>query len=219
MKGDSRTSEFFDRYAHDFSAIYGTSNTLWNKVINRLFRKSMMMRYRMTLERCEPIKGKSVLDIGCGPGHYSVALAQKGARRVVGIDFAPTMIDIARSRANEAGVADRCEFICDDFMTFDFKEVFDYSIAMGFMDYIAEPIAVVRRVIEQTRSRAFFSFPAAGGLLAWQRKLRYRRKCNLYLYNPDDIRNLLQGCGLTGFTIERIARDFFVTVRIGESQG
>ncbi len=212
MKNRNRTSEFFDRYAHDFSAIYGTSNTPWNRLINSLFRKSMMIRYRKTLEGCEPIKGKTVLDIGCGPGHYSVALAGKGASYVVGIDFAPAMIDLARSRAAEAGVAEICEFVCEDFMTYEFGQTFDYSIAMGFMDYVSEPEHVIRKVASLTTSRAFFSFPAAGGLLAWQRKLRYRRRCNLYLYRLSDIDSLFQRCGLKDVHIERIARDFFVKV-------
>jgi len=212
MRDKSRTSEFFDRYAHDFSAIYGTSNTPWNRLINALFRKSMMTRYRKTLEGCEPIKDRTVLDIGCGPGHYSVALAEKGARRVVGIDFAPAMIELARSRATEAGVAEICDFVCDDFTTYEFGQTFDYSIAMGFMDYVAKPEDVVTKVASLTTSRAFFSFPAAGGFLAWQRKLRYRRRCDLFLYRLSDIRSLFERCALRNVVIERIARDFFVTV-------
>ena len=67
MTVERRTSDFFDSYAHDFSAIYGTANNPVDKIINRLFRKSMMIRYRKSLEGCDPIEGRSVLDIGCGP--------------------------------------------------------------------------------------------------------------------------------------------------------
>ncbi len=217
MKARTRTSTFFDTYAHDFSAIYGTSNSLWNRMINRLFRQSMMIRYRKTLEGCHPVEGRKILDIGCGPGHYATALAIKGAGRILGIDFAPAMIELARKRAAQAGVAEVCEFVCADFMTFEFKEIFDYSIAMGFMDYVAEPGAVVARIKDLTTHKAFLSFPASGGLLAWQRKIRYRRRCDLYLYTRDQIKELLEKCHIETFTIERIARDFFVTLTLDTS--
>ena len=212
MKIPGRTSEFFDSYARDFSAIYGTPDNPVNRLINRLFRKSMMMRFRRTIEGCDPIRGMSVIDIGCGPGHYSVALARRGAGRVLGLDFAPGMVCLAQENAKSAGVADVCRFICEDFMSLDVSTRFDYAIAMGFMDYIRDPGPVIERVLAATASRAFFSFPAAGGFLAWQRKLRYRRRCDLYLYTMDDLGKLFENRGLQQITIERIARDFFVTV-------
>src|SRR5215469_11110865 len=104
-----QVSEFFDGYAHDFAAIYGNDNGWFNTVVNRLFRRVMEDRYRQTLEGCAPIAGRSVLDIGCGPGHYSVALAKRGAAEVLGIDFAEGMLQVARERASREGVA-TCRF-------------------------------------------------------------------------------------------------------------
>ena len=54
MTSPRRTSEFFDSYAHDFSAIYGTGSGFFKDLINRLFRKSMVIRYRKTVEGCDP---------------------------------------------------------------------------------------------------------------------------------------------------------------------
>jgi 2-polyprenyl-3-methyl-5-hydroxy-6-metoxy-1,4-benzoquinol methylase len=214
MKSRKRTSEFFDSYAHDFSAIYGTSNNPLNRIVNRLFRKSMMIRYRKTIEGCYPIQGKRVIDVGCGPGHYCVALARRGARRVLGLDFAPGMIDLARSNARSTGVEDVCDFACEDFMSFQVPVSFDYAVLMGFMDYIRDPGPVIEKVLAVTSSKAFFSFPAAKGFLAWQRKLRYSRRCDLYLYTEDDLKGLFANRVSGGFNIERIERDFFVTVDI-----
>jgi 2-polyprenyl-3-methyl-5-hydroxy-6-metoxy-1,4-benzoquinol methylase len=67
-------SDFFDSYAHDFNAIYGNRNTFLNRLLNGWLRRSMRLRYEMTLQSCDPLEGKSVLDVGCGPGHYAVAL-------------------------------------------------------------------------------------------------------------------------------------------------
>jgi SAM-dependent methyltransferase len=46
---------------------------------------------------------RSVLDLGCGTGIFSVALAVRGAE-VVGVDPAAAMLDIARNRAGGAAV-------------------------------------------------------------------------------------------------------------------
>lgn len=171
----------------------------------------MKLRFMKTLEGCQPVDGKDVLDIGCGPGHYSVALARMGARSVLGIDFADGMLGIARTRGQEAGVGDRCRFEKSNFFEQGFPGQFHCVIVMGFMDYVEDAQAAVRRVLDLTRGKAFFSFPVAGGLLGWQRKLRYRNRCALYLYTRDQIEQLFEGAGDAAVTIEKIDRDFFVT--------
>lgn len=207
-----RTADFFDSYAHDFDAIYGTRSTLVNRLINHFFRKSMRLRYELTLLGCDPIEGKRVIDIGCGPGHYSVALAKAGAKYVLGIDFSKNMVDLAIQRAKAEGVQDRCEFIQADFLSFDPQREFNYAILMGFMDYIEEPEKVIQKVSNFTTEKAFFSFPADGGFLAWQRKIRYRKRCNLFLYRLEQIDNLFSGLSGAKVEIVKIARDYFVTV-------
>lgn len=212
----NRTSEFFNSYAHDFEAIYGNNHNHWNRFINKYFRKSMQLRYIKSIEGCFPIEGKSVIDIGCGPGHYIIVLAQKGACSVCGLDFATGMLELARQNAEKAGVLDKCNFICDDFLKVDFKEKFNYSIVMGFMDYIEEPSAVIDKVLDITTNKAFFSFPLDGGFLAWKRKLKYKNKCNLFMYKMDDLHNLFKGKNFKHIEFEQISRDIFVTVHCSE---
>lgn len=206
-----RTSEFFQAYARDFDAIYGTRNTWLNRLINALFRRSMKLRFVETLKGCTPISGKRVLDVGCGPGHYAVALARLGARYILGLDFAPEMLELARARAAQAGVADRCHFELADFRDYPLTETFDYAVVMGFMDYVREPGVVIEKVLNATTDRAFFSFPAAGGLLAWQRRRRYQRRCELFLYSDKDLEKIFSGTG-TRWECRGLARDYFVTV-------
>jgi SAM-dependent methyltransferase len=208
---ESRASRFFDRYAVDFDAIYGNDNRAFDKIINRLFRRAMVVRYQKTLAGCQPVEGRSVLDIGCGPGHYSVALAKGGASSVVGLDFAPRMLAIANQLSEAQGVARRCSFELGDFLTHPLPGKFDYAIVMGFMDYVKEPERVVDRVLDLVTRRAFFSFPADGGILAWQRKLRYRTRCDLFLYGEEQIHRLMSRTRAP-FAVERIGRDFFVTL-------
>jgi ubiquinone/menaquinone biosynthesis C-methylase UbiE len=208
--GKTSVAEFFDSYAHDFDAIYGTRHTALNRVINKLFRKSMRLRYQKTIEGCDPIDRRSVVDIGCGPGHFGIALACQGAGRVLGLDFAEQMLAVARRHAEAQGVADRCEWVLGDFLTYPFQETFDYAIVCGFMDYIAQPTPVIDKVLSITTSKAFFSFPAAAGVLAWQRRMRYKSRCDLFMYTEPQLRELFRGKD-ADVTIEPIARDYFVT--------
>ena len=215
------TQEFFDRYATDFDAIYGNRNGVFSSVVNRYFRKSMRLRYEMTISGCDPIDTCTVLDIGCGPGHYSVALAQRGAAHVLGIDFAESMVEIARERARAAGVAERCEFRVADWVNFPASQKFDYVLALGFMDYISDPEVTLAKIVSLTSRRAFLSFPAAGGLLGWQRKLRYRYQhhCELFLYSQDQLKRILGRFTQVKSTTQPISRDFFVSLDVRHCAG
>lgn len=210
----NQVEKFFDEYAHDFNAIYGTKHSLINSIANPLFRKSMWKRYELSIQNSSPIEGKTALDIGCGPGHYSVALAKKGAAKVTGVDFAKNMIDIAAERANAEGVGDKCEFIVADIFDFPADTKFNYSIVMGVMDYIEDPATMIEKVISLTSDKAFFSFPVEGGLLAYQRKIRYKKRCPLYLYSEKSIEKVLSKFDNIDFKIEKIDRDYFVTLMI-----
>lgn len=214
MTTNDRTAGFFDGYASGFNAIYGNRNTLFNRFVNKTFRGAMRERFERTIAGCSPIEGKSVLDVGSGPSHYSVALARAGAKDVLGLDFSKAMLDIARKNAEVAGVGETCTWEQGDFILRKFNRKYDYSILMGFMDYMADPIAVVKKVADVTAERAFLSFPSDDGLLAWQRKIRYKSRCDLYLYTRGHIDAIMKHTGKK-FTIDSLGRDFFITLYTG----
>ncbi len=56
------------------------------------------------------LRGKVVIDFGCGNGAEAIDVAQRGAKRVIGIDIRPKILEAARSEAAAAGVMDRCVF-------------------------------------------------------------------------------------------------------------
>ena len=56
------------------------------------------------VERCGPLAGRAIVDVGCGGGLLAEAMARQGAR-VVGLDLAAELIEVARLHAIEAGVA------------------------------------------------------------------------------------------------------------------
>lgn len=72
------------------------------------------------------VKGKRILDLGCSVGGISCSLAKEGAR-VVGIDYDPTAIKVAKAVA-EAYKLD-AEFYCGDiYDSAIVKESFDVCV-------------------------------------------------------------------------------------------
>ncbi|MFO0913619.1 MAG: class I SAM-dependent methyltransferase [Pirellulales bacterium] len=56
------------------------------------------------------IRGRSVIDFGCGAGGEAIEIAQHGAARVEGIDIQEKWLAVAREEAAKAGISDRCRF-------------------------------------------------------------------------------------------------------------
>lgn len=208
--------QLFNRYADEFDSIYGDSRNAFQRWIDNRFRQSMRIRFEKTIACCRPIEGKTVLDVGCGPGHYSVLLASQGAAKVLGVDVAPRMVELARTYAKQKGVEGRCQFLETDIMQYHPETPFDYTIVMGIMDYISEPESFIRHLMALTRSMICLSFPDDAGFLAWQRRLRYRwdSGCELSLYAEDRLRSLLESIAPKRYTLEHISRDYFVKITV-----
>ncbi|HVK90709.1 MAG TPA: class I SAM-dependent methyltransferase, partial [Mycoplana sp.] len=70
-------------------------------------------------------QANSVLDLGCGTGELAIALGE--GRRVVGVDPATAMLDIARTKSG----AERVRFIEADARTLRLGEHFDLIVMTG----------------------------------------------------------------------------------------
>jgi SAM-dependent methyltransferase len=59
----------------------------------------------------DEIRGKVVVDFGCGEGREVVEVAEHGAAQVIGIDTRQKWLDHAAALAAQHGVTDRCVFM------------------------------------------------------------------------------------------------------------
>lgn len=71
------------------------------------------------IDEVEPVAGNSLLDLACGTGNASLEAASRGAK-VTGLDPATRLLDVARSRAAEAGV--EVDWIEGDFHSLPFGD-------------------------------------------------------------------------------------------------
>jgi len=102
----------------------------------------------------EALAGKVVLDFGCGVGTDTIEFARRGARRVIGLDIRADVLELARTEAERAGVADRCVF------TTSTDERVDAVISIDGFEHYADPAQVlqtVRRVLNPD-GRVFITF-------------------------------------------------------------
>jgi len=192
-----RVGRTFEREACGFDAIYTGRKGFVGRAWDKLTRKNIHERFDFTFRELGPIDGKTVFDAGCGPGHYCVEFARRGASKVVGADLAENMLAIARQNSVEAGVAVRCEFIHSDILDINTPEPFDYVIAMGFFDYIPDPQSVLNHLAKFTKSGLLASFPGRYAFRAPFRKI-WRMMSGTYLrfYSEEEIRSLCKGAGL-----------------------
>lgn len=86
------------------------------------------------------VKGKDVLDLGCGTGRYATTLAKKGAR-VTAIDFSGPMIKKAKEKSKK--IKNKIKFEKSDIQNYKPKKKFDIIISMLVLDHIKDLKKVV----------------------------------------------------------------------------
>lgn len=83
--------------------------------------------------------GSRVLEIGCGAGFLSVALANRGLR-VQAIDSAEAMVELTRQHAEVSGNAERLTVEIGDVYALPFEDnSFDLVIALGVVPWLVRP--------------------------------------------------------------------------------
>jgi len=206
---------FFHGYAEDFDSIYGHTKrrNAWQKFLDKYFRESMRIRFDVANKYAGENNIQSILDVGCGGGVYCEALLEKG-KTVTGIDIAEGMISLARKKTSRFDNTGRINYIHDSYLSHKFNTKFDAAFLTGFFDYIKYPLEIFEKLQTDVSKELYMSFPKSGGILGWQRKIRYRmRNCPLYYYSEKDIQSLLTKMEwLEKATIISIKRDFFVRV-------
>ncbi|HWD00026.1 MAG TPA: TIGR04290 family methyltransferase [Candidatus Sulfopaludibacter sp.] len=85
------------------------------------------------------LSGKTVLDIGCNAGFYSLEMKRRGAARVLGIDSDPAYLAQARFAAEVRG-ADIEFRQLDVYQIAQLREKFDVVLFMGVLYHLRHPL-------------------------------------------------------------------------------
>ncbi len=213
---NQKVRTYFDKTAVSFDTFYDKKRSSFMQWVDRKYRSDIFERFRLAFETLDPIVDKTVLDIGCGSGPYVVEAALRGSSKVVGLDMAQGMLDLAKQRAEAAGCIEGCQFVLGMFPQDVLQEKFNYAIVMGVMDYIADPLNFLTVLAQQVTDRAVLSFPSKHWFRTPLRKFRYwLKRCPVYFYEPKQIEDLSKVAGFSNLKIEKIpgaGMDYFVTL-------
>jgi len=95
------------------------------------------------------LAGKSVLDIGCNAGFYSIEMKRRGASRVLGIDSDERYLAQARLATEVLGYDDAIEFAkMDVYEAGAIGETFDLVIFMGVLYHLRHPLLALDLIRE-----------------------------------------------------------------------
>lgn len=101
------------------------------------------------LSLLDPQPGESILDLGCGTGHLTQAIAAAGAH-VVGLDSSPAMIEIARTTYPEL------EFILADATNFSLPVTFDAVFSNATLHWVIEAEKAIECIAASLKSGGRF---------------------------------------------------------------
>lgn len=121
------------------------------------------------------VKGKDILEIGCGGGQNTIVLAKWGARSV-GLDISEEQIKYAKKLAKKSKV-DVSFYVGDmeDLSMFN-NESFDTVLSSCAIGYSQNPKQVFLEVFRVLRKRGLFVFCVVHPIANRGRKIRYGKR-------------------------------------------
>lgn len=159
--------------------------------------------YEFRLRLLGDLRGKTVLDVGCGEGTGSTLLAKLGAH-VTGIDISPKSIELAASRAEMNHLTASCRFLCGPLETAELApDSFDIIWGDAILHHIIPDLAgVLTRLTQwakpgalmvfgepvnfnQTLRRIRFMVPVKTDVSPDERPLEFGEIATLRRYIPD----------------------------------
>lgn len=144
---DPTELEHFNRQAHSWWDLEGEFGAL---------HKINPLRIEF-IRQHQPIEEQKILDIGCGGGILSEALAQAGAE-VTGIDLAKEVLTIAKLHALEAGVKINYQLASAEVHANTHHESYDMVTCMEMLEHVPDPSAIIQAAAKATKPGGWLFF-------------------------------------------------------------
>lgn len=136
-----------------------SAGATWAALQDRLDRQIEPLGQR-AMDAGAPKAGEQVLDIGCGCGQTSLELAQRVGPngQVLGVDISEPMLEVARRRGGEAGLAN-VSFLAADAQTRAFPPGgFDLAFSRFGVMFFDDPTAAFRNIAAALRPDGRLAF-------------------------------------------------------------
>jgi 2-polyprenyl-6-hydroxyphenyl methylase/3-demethylubiquinone-9 3-methyltransferase len=110
------------------------------------------------IDQLAGVKGKNVVDVGCGGGILAESMARRGAN-VLGIDLADKPLKVAQLHAMEAGVANlEYRSVAAEALAAEKPNHFDVVTCMEMLEHVPDPSSVVRACADMAKPGGWVFF-------------------------------------------------------------
>jgi 2-polyprenyl-6-hydroxyphenyl methylase/3-demethylubiquinone-9 3-methyltransferase len=109
------------------------------------------------IARISGLSGKTVLDVGCGGGILSEAMAARGAK-VTGIDLAEKPLKVAQLHLLESGREVEYMHVSAEELALARPEAFDVVTCMELLEHVPDPAATVRACADLAKPNGYVFF-------------------------------------------------------------
>ena len=179
----------------------------------RAYRNRSKLEVLLGREFFEEIRGKTVIDFGCGVGDEAIEMLHRGAARLIGLDVRQKFLNEAREKAAAAGLSHRALFAKAA------DEPADVILSLDAFEHYDDPAAVLNTMARCLKpggkvvisfgttwyhpygGHLFAVFPWAHLLFTEHAMLTWRKRLH-----PTQTARTIEECGLNKMTIRRFER-------------
>jgi len=187
MISSSHSRFDFGTMASDYDAWYETDAGRLHDAAQKQAVLSMLPAASVGGER------KSLLDVGCGTGHWSVFFAEQGFE-VTGIDISPEMISTAQARN-----AFHCRLVTADAMKLPFLDGdFDVVSAMAALEFVSDARRACAEMMRCVKARGHLIIGTLNRLARVNREriaVRSEPYASARMFAPEELRKVLEPFG------------------------
>lgn len=206
-------------YAHyaDTAVAQGFDELRFGGPIGRFL---MEEQSRLLSEALAPVARRTIVDVGTGTGRAAIGLAGQGAH-VLGLDASQEMLDVARQRAEAAGVSLRLGVADAHHLPVKSRGV-DAAVSLRVLMHAVDWRQCVAELCRVSRWRVVIDFPALGSCAALEsgaRKVAHAFGRPVEAYRVISERSVHQAFRASGFRVIAVRRQFVLPIAVHKTLG
>ncbi len=140
LRRDRQAVQFHYDVSNDFYALWLDERMVYSCAYFKTGEEDIHTAQLQKMEHiCRKLRlkpGERLLDIGCGWGGLAIYAAQHYGVDVTGITLSEKQVALARQRIAEAGVADRCRVLLQDYREVPTDTPFDKLVSVGMFEHV-----------------------------------------------------------------------------------
>lgn len=206
---------YWDARAWRYSRIYRQDKSGFAKLLDRIFRRAFRARLDETFRYLDDLRGRRVLDAGCGPGLYLLESLRRGASQVVGMDISTGMLECASvPLTQEFPSRKQWRLMERKVEELERDEKYDVVLAMGILEYLESFEKTLSRLASLTSGVLICSFPCRYSAYNLLRAFTFIGKgIRSRLFSRGDVESLAGRTGLRIVKFRRIGPTYWAAMR------